>query len=386
MDEKELSILVNNLKYWFIRHDYKGIDPYQMDERVFGIIKEMPWLGFIRKTLKPFQYLMPKSLFRNSPRIYHPKAIALIISANCYLYYILKDKNLIEENFKLLKILDSLKNPKFKYACWGHPFEWGQNPRYPKDTPLICVQAPIAHSLIDFYSICKDKRILDMIESAANYLSKEADYEDFGKTASFHNSPLDDMYVHNSNIMAAAFFYRLNEIKKDQNLIVFADKLTNFTINSQNQDGSWFYAHKKSGEIIKTIDNCHTGFVLKALNQIRNISKSEKIKHSLDKGMDFYNKNMFDRELPKHTVQNEYPIDIHDVAQAIITFTETSDLKFANKIASFAFNEMSNKKDEFYFKYFKSGKTNKLVFARWGQAWMLLALANLLFGLKKQKI
>lgn len=383
MAEEELHTLVNDLKDWFVSHDYKGIDPYQMDEKAFGIIKKIPLLGFIRKAIKPFQYLMPKKLFKNTPQIYHPKALALIISANCCLYHIKKDKKLIEENFKLLKILDFLKNTNFKYACWGHPFEWGQNPRQPKDTPLVCVQAPIAHSLLDFYNICKDKEILKIIDSAANYLLKETDYDDFGEIASFHNSPLDDAYAHNSNIMAAAFFYRLYGINKNKNLRVLADKLINFTINSQNKDGSWFYAHKKSGEIIKTIDNCHTGYVLKALNQIYSINKNEKVKDSLDKGLDFYRKNMFDAEMPKHAIQNEYPIDIHDVAQAIITFTEMGDLKFADEIADFAVNKMSNKKDEFYFKYFKSGKTNNLVFARWGQAWMLFALTNLLYSLKK---
>lgn len=383
MNEKRILEITNNLHSWFINCEYKGIDPYQLDEKAFGIIKKVPFLGYVRKILKPFHSLIPEKTFNNFPHIYHPKAIALIISANSHLYKISKDHNLLTENLKLLKILDSLRNHNFRYACWGHPFEWGQNPRYPKDTPFVCVQAPIAHSLIDFYEIYGNKKILEIIESAAGYLLEEADYDNFGGSSSFHNSPLDKTRVHNSNIMAAAFFYRLYKINRNEELNVFADKLINFTLDAQNEDGSWFYGNKKGGEKIKTIDNRHTGFVLKALHQIYQINKNEEIKTSLNNGLDFYKKNLFENEIPKWSLQKTYPVDIHDVAQAIITFTEIGDLEFAGKIVDFAIDKMSNNRDEFYYKYFKNGKTNKAVFIRWGQAWMMLALASLLEAMEE---
>jgi len=47
----------------------------------------------------------------------------------------------------------------------------------------------------------------------------------------------------------------------------------------------------------------------------------------------------------------------------------------AEQIIDFAIKKMSNKRDEFYYKYFGNGRTNQTVFFRWGQAWVFKALS-----------
>lgn len=324
--------------------------------------------------MKPFHSQIPDSLFSKLPPIYHPKAIALIISANSYLYEKSGDKTLIGENMQLVELLNNLRNCDYEYACWGHPFEWGQSPRYPYNTPLVCVQAPILNCLIDFYNIYPNEALFNMINSAVNYLLYEAEYDTLGVgSASFRNSPLNKMYVHNSNIMTACLFYRLENLTPNDEMIKLADQLIVFTIDSQNIDGSWFYSPD-----VAAIDNRHTGFILYSLHQLYKLTNREDIFRSMNLGLNYYKTNLFENSLPKWSPNETYPIDIHDVAQAIITFSEIGEMKYACNLIDFAINKMSNGKDEFYYKYFKDGRVNRAVFIRWGQAWMMVALTMFL--------
>jgi len=94
--------------------------------------------------------------------------------------------------------------------------------------------------------------------------------------------------------------------------------------------------------------------------------------------LNYYKNNLFEDYIPKWAPDQTYPVDIHDVAQSIITFTDVGDMTFARKIIDFSFTQMFNGKDEFYYKLSRSGKVNKTAFIRWGQAWMFIALSKYL--------
>jgi hypothetical protein len=356
---------------WFVSQNYKGIDPYQMDEKAFAILKYVPLFSTIRSILKPFHSRIPSSAFSKFPPIYHPKAIGLIIAGNCYLYRITRDNSLLSENNRLLHILASLKNPKFGNACWGHPFEWGQDIRYPFNTPMVCVQAPVIQSLLDYYDVSKNEDVLNLAKSALKWIVDEVEMDDFGESISLCNSPLTTDHVHNSNIMAAAVLYRYNDISKQPLFTDMADKLTLFTIDCQNPDGSWNYSDNSL-----TIDNRHTGFILSALSKIYRYKQDDEIKKSLELGTEYYYSNLFENEIPKWSPEQTYPVDIHDIAQAIITATDLRNYHLANKIIKFAVEKMSNGRDCFYYKLFENGDVNKAIFIRWGQAWMYYALCK----------
>ena len=77
-----------------------------------------------------------------------------------------------------------------------------------------------------------------------------------------------------------------------------------------------------------------------------------------------------------------YRIDIHSVAQSIITLLAFKDfdggnVDLAQTIFKWAMNNMWDVQGYFYYQiqpYYK----NKIPYMRWSQAWMLLALATLL--------
>ncbi len=371
MKNEGLYEIVSQMHDWFVSQDYKGIDPYQMDEKAFSILKAFPLFSWIRRVLKPFHSKIPSSAFSKFPPIYHPKAIGLIISGNSYLYQITGDNSLLSENNRLLQILTSLKSVEFNNACWGHPFEWGQNPRYPFNTPLVCVQTPVIQSLLDYYEVSKNKDALNLAKSALQWIVDDVKRDDFGESVSLHNSPLTTDHVHNSNIMAAAVLYRYDNICKQPLFTDLADKLAYFTLDCQNPDGSWNYS-----DTSLTIDNRHTGFILSALSKVNQYNQDDRVVKSLELGANYYYNVLFDNGIPKWSPEQTYPVDIHDVAQAIITATDLGNRHLANRIITLAVEKMSNGKDCFYYKLFENGAVNKAIFIRWGQAWMYYALCK----------
>ena len=131
------------------------------------------------------------------------------------------------------------------------------------------------------------------------------------------------------------------------------------------------------------IDNFHTGYNLCALYRIGRALETAEFDTYVARGLEFY-KNHFFREdgAPKYFHNRTYPLDVHSVAQSILTLLELKDLDESNLIlvqSVFKWG-MENLWDEEGFFYHQKRRyfTVKIPYMRWGQAWMLLALAALL--------
>jgi rhamnogalacturonyl hydrolase YesR len=129
----------------------------------------------------------------------------------------------------------------------------------------------------------------------------------------------------------------------------------------------------------------HQGFILDALDDfiINTRPDDGKYLEALLKGVDFYKNEQF---LPdgrcKWRYPRRWPIDIHNQAQGIITFSRLRDRKpeyldFARTIADWTITHMQDKSGYFYYQKWPI-VTNKISYIRWGQAWMLFALSTLL--------
>ncbi len=365
-----------NLSNWFVENDYKGHDPYQLDEKASGLINKIPLLKYTRKALKPFHVFIPKSTFSSFPKIYHPKALGLIIGGNSYLYRITGNIDLLDQNEGLIELLKQLSNKDYKHYTWGSPFEWGCNPRYSANTPAVPLIVPIANALLDFYDVAYDKEALELSSDIAQHIVEENGYREIDNcSVCLYYSPVDRNEVYNTNALAASFLFRLNSLNGNNTQLDLAKRICGFILNAQLSDGSWVYSSSS-----KVIDNRHTGYILESLASILKFWDDKLLEEAYVKGMYYYNNNLIESGLPRWSPANTYPIDIHDVAQSIITYTEIGDIKKAKYIVDFAITKMSNGKDEFYFKYFKNGKVNRNVFIRWGQAWMYYALGKFLFN------
>jgi len=164
----------------------------------------------------------------------------------------------------------------------------------------------------------------------------------------------------------------------------FARRAVDFTVYHQHPDGRWNYSiDLNSGKERQQID-FHQGYILESLYEFIKHSKTadQKYKEALSRGIDFYrNYQFFEDGRAKWRWPKVWPIDIHNQAQGIITFSKLSSLNreyldFTQTVAQWTIDHMQD--DEGYFYYQKHMYyTNKIPYMRWAQSWMMLALSQL---------
>jgi len=103
----------------------------------------------------------------------------------------------------------------------------------------------------------------------------------------------------------------------------------------------------------------------------------------LRRGFEYYRNQFFtDASAPRYFHNRTYPIDIHSVAQSIITLLSFKDLDESNVPMAFsvfrwAMTHMWDPRGYFYYQVYPFC-TIRIPYMRWSQAWMCMALSTLL--------
>jgi hypothetical protein len=148
----------------------------------------------------------------------------------------------------------------------------------------------------------------------------------------------------------------------------------------QRPDGSWPYAEDDGQH---WIDNFHTGYNLCALASIGHMLSTTEFQPALRRGLAFYRERFFREDgAPRYFHDRTYPLDIHSVAQSIITLVTLKDLhpdnlRLAHAVLQWALENMWDDRGYFYYRVLRLG-TIRTSYMRWSQAWMLLAMSTLL--------
>jgi len=104
---------------------------------------------------------------------------------------------------------------------------------------------------------------------------------------------------------------------------------------------------------------------------------------NIRRGLEFYRAHFFrEDDAPKYFHNRTYPVDIHSVAQSIITLLalkdlDPSNLVLARSVFQWAMNHMWDERGFFYYRVLRFW-TIRTPYMRWAQAWMLLAMSMLL--------
>ena len=101
------------------------------------------------------------------------------------------------------------------------------------------------------------------------------------------------------------------------------------------------------------------------------------------RGFEFYKAHFFRLDgAPRYFHDRTYPLDIHCVAQSIITLLAFGDFgqdnsQLAFSVFRWAMEHMWDDRGFFYYRVLRLG-TVRTSYMRWSQAWMLLALCELM--------
>jgi len=350
------------------KENFKGYDPY--DALNSPILK---FLGF-NKYIRIFFTQLIKHLPFNIRELllikkeYNPKGLGLFLSV----FSKLED---LENYYILKKLLLNLSSKGYSGYCWGYNFPWQSRVFYLKPyTPTIVNTSFISHAFLDAYETFKNSEDLNIAISSLDFILKDLNiyYED--EFLVFSYTPIDNLKVFNASLLGGSLISRIYLINRDEKLRDIALKCGLFAYKFQNKDGSWFYAPD-----IKYIDNFHTAYNLLSLKWIYKATEDKRILESIEKGYEFYKKNLFTKNyLPKYYHNKIYPLDIHSYATAIVLFCEFNEKDIAKKILDNALNRMfDTRKHYFYFQEYKFFK-NKIAYMRWSIAWMSYAIMKVI--------
>jgi hypothetical protein len=371
-----------NLLAYCENEDWAGHDPYDaLNSRLLTVL---PWLDARLPRLVLTQALKrsPVNLRRIArvPKTQNPKALALFLSAFLRLPGLgpVRRTQLIEA---MTAKLIALRARDQDCWCWGYSFPWQtRTVIVPRGTPNLVCTSFVAGALLDVYEQTSATYYLDMAKSAATYIAKELYWSDGDRASFAYPLPSHRIPIHNANLLAAALLCRVYAHTGKKRFLDVALEVGRYSAGRQRADGAWQYGEHRT---LQWIDNFHTGYNLCALKSIGRSAATTEFEAALRRGHDFYRRHFFRADgAARYFHDRTYPIDIHAVAQSIITLVELKDLhhenmRLAHDVFRWAMNHMWDERGFFYYRVLRAC-TIRTSYMRWSQAWMLLALAVLL--------
>jgi hypothetical protein len=362
---------------------WSGYDPY--DALNSGVFKTLPVLDFKLFRIAATQLLKRSPIDLRSmlgvPKTQNPKALALFLTAcvNLARSGLLDDIDAVEKD--LVDSLIALRAPEQRHWCWGYSFPWQTRTiLVPRGAANLVCTTFVANALLDAYDRRRERPHLEMATSAAEYIVDELYWTDGDGYAGFrYPLPASRARVHNANFLAAALLCRVYHHTGEQRFLVPALKAARYSAARQCADGSWAYGEFSSQ---RWKDNFHTGFNLCALRAVERYAPTAEFADSIRRGFAFYRQHFFRSDgAPKYFHDRAYPLDVHSVAQSIITMTALRDLheesmSMAHATLRWAMANLWDERGFFYYRKLKFA-TIKISYMRWSQAWMLAALSTL---------
>ncbi len=363
--------------------NWAGIDPYDaVNSRIFQALpfldRRIPRLIFTQVMKRSVLNFRPLMLV---PPAQNPKALGLFLMSALRLSK-LGLLNEQDPTASITKDLESLRSANSKYWCWGYSFPWQTRTLLvPRWAPNLVCTTFIANALLDAYEQTGESRFLEMASSSARFVLDELYWTDGEAVAGFAY-PLPSMRnnVHNGNFLGAALFCRVAKHTGDETFLSPALKVARYSASRQRDDGSWKYGESSNQG---WVDNFHTGYNLCALRTINGVLEKDEFEPHLQRGFAFYRDHFFREDgVAKYFHDQTYPVDIHCVAQSIITLLTLKDLdpgnvQLAQKVLQWAMDHMWDDQGFFYYRILRSC-TIRTSYMRWSQAWMLLAMSTLL--------
>ncbi len=386
---------ITDLSSWIDKNSFIGWDPYdvkgsniylKVQKIKFGILGKV-----IRKVFNTFIEYFPnlsRKIFNIKP-LENAKGIGLILAAYSNLYLKTKDETYLHKALKYETWLINNRERKYSGYNWGYPFDWQSNIFIPKGTPSSVVTYTVGNGFYLLYLATNDEKYLNICKEICDFFVNDLNVTFEDENSICHSyTPIDDYQVHNANLFVGEFLVKVGKLIDNQEWIDRGIKCAFFAIKEQQEEGFLPYwglsqTEKYSGGKIRT-DHYHSGFEIRMLYSIWEMTHIEKIKNSWEKYFHWYLHNMFTKEgIPKLTPASYYPVNIHSIAESILCLSSINTYKNdlnerIEKIIKWAEKEMEYKNGTYaymikYIPVFGEYKI-KIPMLRWGQAWMFYAL------------
>jgi hypothetical protein len=382
LNREEIAEIAQKLWAYCLNNDFSGYDPY--DALNSRLMSKGPWARSRLVRLVATQGLkrLPINIrpLLLIPRNQNPKALGIFLKAALRL----SSAGTIEEDgvtAYLIKRIRELRTEEGNYSGWGYSFPWQTRTiLVARGAPNLVCTVFIADALLDAYDALDSRECLEMTRMAVEYISNELFWSDEKSAGFCYPRPGLKEHIYNADLLGAALLARMAQVSGDKKYLEQAMAVARYATSCQNEDGSWYYGERPES---RWIDNFHTGYNLMALKGLKKYAKTDEFDVVIRKGFDFYCQHFFRKDgAPKYFHNRVYPIDSHCLAQSIITLEALKGLNTGAHevaLAALGWGLKNMWSSQGYFYYQKNHfYTNRILYMRWTEAWMLLALSELL--------
>lgn len=310
-------------------------------------------------------------------------SLALILQA----YLLLSEKentNKYNDTIsRLYKEVLAAHTEGFHGYCWGYSFPWATSEKFlPAHAPNIVATAAAVRAIGLYHKHTQDPHAAEIIHSAAHFVMQDLKREENDAGAYFSYTPFRRDCVYNASLFAAEILAHSHALLNNDEYKRLALAAVDFVVHQQKDDGSWNYSMDLTSRKERVQIDFHQGYLLDSIHHITrdcNV-REERYTKALQKGLQYYRTVQFhDNGRSVWRVPKEYPVDIHNQSQGIITFSKLSYLDpsladFAQVIADYTIDHMQAKDGHFYYRLYRFCK-HKTSYMRWSNAEMMVALS-----------
>jgi len=238
-----------------------------------------------------------------------------------FLFEATGERRYLDRAIHFLDELKSSRSAKFAEYCWGYPFDWvTRNGTVPARTPLITSTPYVYEAFLQVHRLEPRNEWDQILRSIVRHACVDIkDLETSATASTCSYSPGPEFNVVNASAYRSFMLTSAAVVFRDQESASIADRNLNFVLESQQPNGSWFYAMDGVRDFV---DHFHTCFVMKALAKIHSLTGNRDVLRALERGVDYYLKNLFAEDgLPRAFSQaprlTVYKRELYDCAECI---------------------------------------------------------------------
>lgn len=382
---RNFELEVNFLDSYLQREHFRGYDPYDILNSWFPFSWFGKWGQAIAIQIGKRNPINLRYIL-GIKKEYNPKGLGLLLKAYCLLYEKTSDDKYLDTAESLFKKIIELRSPGRKYYCWGYNFVWANPQRVlPKYYPSVVVSSFVGQGIYEYYRITHKDEAKEVIYSIGHYILEELPRTETNDGLCFSYTDYRKDCCYNATMLAAEMLAIIYSLNKDESVKDTVLQTINYVISHQHPDGMWNYSIEEiSGKERHQID-FHQGFILVSLFHAAtycDLMSDTRVIDAIKKGLDYYKgKQFFPDGRSLWRVPQEYPVEIHNQAQGIITFSvlksfSKTNIDFARMIANWTISNMYDPAGFFYYMKYEHSMI-KTPYMRWSQCWMFLALTYL---------
>jgi len=399
---------VERLDAWIQGNGWAGYDPYDVrGTRLFLRALALPKTSLVARWYRKLilgplivgEALFPK-LFRVvldvQPSV-NAKGMALFARAYLNLFTATGRDGYRQKAIACLEWL--LRNPSAGYQepCWGYPFDWDNGVMVPALTPASVVSAAACEAFWAAWRATGNGQYLETCCGVCRFFVDKLNVDQIDDdTVCFSYTPLDHFHVHNANLMVGELLVRVGRQVGRHDWVTMGLKAANYALREQNHDGSLFYWGRVQNNMNPDrIDHYHSGFEMRCLYGLWKSTGMPQYKTALDRYYGFYDRNLLQQDggliAPMMYPGARFPVNIHSCAEGLmLNSTLAPDCERARevmlKMAPWVISRMQADAGHFVFmrrRYLGVEWLSRIPYIRWGQAWMLLALSQVVLELRR---